>query len=203
MEINPDELTAQQRYKLLIGSVVPRPIAFVSTIDQKGKRNLAPFSFFNVVCYNPMILAFFPQKYKKDGELKDTVKNIKATSEFVINIPTEAIADAMNAASGLYDYGVDEFEVTGLTPAPSVAIKPPRVLESPVNFECRLERMIEFGSDKGGCDAVFGRVVHLHINDDLIDDFRIDIQKLKPVARLAGNSYSKIGEIFDIERPKV
>jgi flavin reductase (DIM6/NTAB) family NADH-FMN oxidoreductase RutF len=203
MEINPDELTAQQRYKLLIGSVVPRPIAFVSTIDQKGKRNLAPFSFFNVVCYNPMILAFFPQKYKKDGELKDTVKNIKANSEFVINIPTEAIADAMNAASGLYDYGVDEFEVTGLTPAPSVAIKPPRVLESPVNFECRLERMIEFGSDKGGCDAVFGRVVHLHINDDLIDDFRIDIQKLKPVARLAGNSYSKIGEIFDIERPKV
>ena len=203
MEINPDELTAQQRYKLLIGSVVPRPIAFVSTINQKGKRNLAPFSFFNVVCYNPMILAFFPQKYKKDGELKDTVKNIKANSEFVINIPTEAIADAMNAASGLYDYGVDEFEVTGLTPAPSVAIKPPRVLESPVNFECRLERMIEFGSDKGGCDAVFGRVVHLHINDDLIDDFRIDIQKLKPVARLAGNSYSKIGEIFDIERPKV
>jgi flavin reductase (DIM6/NTAB) family NADH-FMN oxidoreductase RutF len=203
MEINPDDLTAQQRYKLLIGSVVPRPIAFVSTIDQKGKRNLAPFSFFNVVCYNPMILAFFPQKYKKDGELKDTVKNIKANGEFVINIPTEAIADAMNAASGLYDYGVDEFEVTGLTPAPSVAIKPPRVLESPVNFECRLERMIEFGSDKGGCDAVFGRVVHLHINDDLIDDFRIDIQKLKPVARLAGNSYSKIGEIFDIDRPKV
>lgn len=203
MEINPDELTAQQRYKLLIGSVVPRPIAFVSTIDENGTRNLAPFSFFNVVCYNPMILAFFPQKYKKDGELKDTVKNIQANGEFVINITTEAIADAMNATSGLYDYGVDEFEVTGLTPAPSVAIKPPRVLESPVNFECRLERMIEFGSDKGGCDAVFGRVVHLHINDDLIDDFRIDIQKLKPLARLAGNSYSKIGEIFDIERPKV
>ena len=203
MEINPDELTAQQRYKLLIGSVVPRPIAFVSTIDENGTRNLAPFSFFNVVCYNPMILAFFPQKYKKDGELKDTVKNIKANGEFVINIPTEAITDAMNTASGLYDSGVDEFEVTGLTPAPSVAIKPPRVLESPINFECRLERMIEFGSDKGGCDAVFGRVVHLHINDVLIDDFRIDIQKLKPVARLAGNSYSKIGEIFDIERPKV
>jgi flavin reductase (DIM6/NTAB) family NADH-FMN oxidoreductase RutF len=203
MEINPDELTAQQRYKLLIGSVVPRPIAFVSTIDENGTRNLAPFSFFNVVCYNPMILAFFPQKYKKDGELKDTVKNIQATGEFVINIPTEAIAHAVNTASGLYDYGVDEFEVTGLTPAPSVVIKPPRVRESPVNFECRLERMIEFGSDKGGCDAVFGRVVHMHINDELIDDFRIDILKLKPVARLAGNSYSRIGEIFDIERPRI
>ncbi|MFU8861071.1 MAG: flavin reductase family protein [Cyclonatronaceae bacterium] len=203
MEINPENMTPQQCYKLLIGSVVPRPIAFVSTIDKNGTRNLAPFSFFNVVCYNPMTLAFFAQKFKKDGELKDTVKNIRANGEFVINISTENIAEQVNAASGIYDHDVDEFDITGLTAARSVVVKPPRVQESPVNFECRLDRMIEFGTEKGGSDAVFGRVVHLHINDDLIDDYRIDIRKLKPIARLAGNSYSKIGEIFDIERPVV
>jgi flavin reductase (DIM6/NTAB) family NADH-FMN oxidoreductase RutF len=203
MEINPDELETTERYKLLIGSVVPRPIAFVSTTGTDGSRNLAPFSFFNAVCYSPLMLAFFPLKFKKDGELKDTVKNIRATGEYVINVSTEPIAEAINKASGLYDYQVDEFEMSGLTPAESAVVKPPRVAESPINFECRLDRIIEFGEGKGGCDAIFGRVVHIHINDELIDDFRIDIRKLRPIARLAGTSYTKIGEIFDLERPVV
>ncbi len=204
MEINPGQLEPQQRYKLMIGGVVPRPIAFVSTLDGQGQRNVAPFSFFNAVCFNPIILAFFPIRYKKEKELKDTVSNIRETGEFVINVSTEAIAEQVNQASGRYEKSVDEFELTGLTPKPSTKVKPPGVAESPIQFECELERTISFGEDQGGADAVFGKVVHIHVADELIDnDYRIDARGLQPIARLAGNAYSKLGEIFEIERPKV
>ena len=201
MHINPEELEAQQRYKLLIGMIIPRPIAFVSTIGKNGVRNLAPFSYFNAVCFNPMIVAFFPLRYKKGDEIKDTVRNIRETGEFVVNVSTEDLAEAVNKASGLYEYEKDEFELTGLTPTPSKMIEPPGVLESPVRMECKLEKMISFGDDAGGADAVFGRIVHLFVDDNLIDNYRIDERKLKPIARLAGNKFSKLGEIFDIERP--
>lgn len=204
MEINPDKLEPQQRYKLMIGGVVPRPIAFVSTVDRQGARNVAPFSFFNAVCFNPIILAFFPIRYKKDTEVKDTARNIRETGEFVINVSTEHIAEQVNAASGRYERNVDEFEKTGLTGRPSIVVKPPGVAESPIQFECTLENMVAVGEDRGGADAVFGRVVHIHIEDHLIsEDYKIDVQSLKPIARLAGNAYSKLGEIFEIERPQV
>ncbi len=188
-------------YKLMIGAVVPRPIALVSTLSATGHRNLAPFSFFNVVCYNPMILAFFPLRFKKGDELKDTVKNIKETGEFVISVVTEAMAPAVNQCSGRYDHGVDEFEVSGFTPIPSKIIRAYRVAESPINFECRLHKMISFGEGEGGSDAVFGEVVQVGVDDAVMDAGRIDVHKLNPVARLAGAQWSTLGKTFEIERP--
>ena len=202
MEINPDQLEPQQRYKIMIGGVVPRPIAFVSTVSRQGLRNVAPFSFYNAVCFNPIILAFFPIRYKKDNELKDTPKNIRDTGEFVINVSTERIADQINKASGRYENDKDEFELTGLSTRTSTVVKPPGVAESPIQFECTLENMVAVGEERGGADAIFGRVVHIHIEDELLsDDYKIDVQRLRPIARLAGNAYSKLGEIFEIERP--
>ena len=203
MEINPDNLESRQRYKLMVGGVVPRPIAFVSTCDENGVRNLAPFSFYNAVCFNPIILAFFPVRYKQDRELKDTARNIKQTGEFVINASTESLAGQINTSSGRYKAGVDEFEITGLTAIPSEKITPPGVKESPIQFECRLEQMVALGEDQGGADAVFGRVVHIRIADEMIQDFRIDENKLRPLARLAGSSYSTLGNVFDLERPVI
>lgn len=201
MFLNPETLEAQQRYKLLIGSVIPRPIAFVSTIGNNGVRNVAPYSFFNVVCFNPMILAFFPIRYKTGSEIKDTVRNISETGEFCINVSTEALAEQITKASGLYEYGVDEFELTGLMPVKSKVIKAPGVFESPIRFECILEKMIRFGEDTGGSDGIFGKVVSMYIDDALIDNFKIDEGQLNPIARLAGNKFSTLGNIFEIERP--
>jgi len=191
----------KEGYRLLTGAVVPRPIALVSTLSATGARNLAPFSFFNVVCYNPMILAFFPLRFKQGEELKDTVTNIKETGEFVISVVTEAMAPAVNACSGKYPHGIDEFEVSGLTPVPSRIVRPFRVKESPVQFECRLHKMIAFGDGEGGCDAVFGEVVQVGVDESVMDGSRIDIGKLNPVARLAGAQWSTIGKIFELERP--
>lgn len=203
MEISPFQIEPTERYKLLIGSVVPRPIALVSTISAKGEPNLAPFSFFTVASYDPMIVVFFPLRFKSGEEIKDTVKNIRETAEFVVNITTEDIAEAVNTTSGLYAHGIDEFEVSGLTPQKSRIVKPFRVKESPINMECKLHKLISLGDKKGSGDAIFGEVVHMHVRDDLISQGRIDIHKLKPVARLAGRDWSKIGEIFGLDRPKV
>ncbi len=203
MNINPEEISAKDRYKLLIGSVIPRPIAFVSTKGQDGTLNLAPFSFYNVVCFNPMIVAFFPIRFKKGSEIKDTVRNIRDTGKFVINVATEELAEKITQASGLYDYGRDEFAITGLNTVASKVINVPGVAESPIRMECRLEKIISFGDEEGGSDGIFGRVVNYFADDDLIDNFRIDERKLNPLARLAGNRYSLLGETFDIARPNL
>lgn len=203
MEISPFQIDPKERYKLLIGSVVPRPIALVSTITAKGERNLAPFSFFTVAAYNPMLIAFFPLRFKTDNHLKDTVMNIRETAEFVVNITTESMASSVNTASGKYAHGVDEFEKSGLTPAKSKIVRPFRVLESPINLECRLYKMITMGEEEGGVDAIFGEVVHVHVDDTLIQNGRIDVHKLKPVARLAGSEWAKLGEVFSLDRPVV
>lgn len=203
MEINPNDLTAKERYKLMIGGVVPRPIAFVSTLSPDGIPNLAPYSFYNAVCFNPIILAIFPVRYKKDVEPKDTFKNIKATENFVINVATKPIADQLNLTSGKFEYGQNEFEIAGLNQRKSQVVKAPSVAESPINFECKLEKIVSLGDDSGGADAVFGRVVHVHIEDNLIDNYRIDIDALQPIARLAGNWYAEIGNTFEIERPEI
>ncbi len=203
MEISPFQIEPKERYKLLIGSVIPRPIALVSTMSPKGEPNLAPFSFFTVASYNPMLIVFFPLRFKKDDVVKDTVKNIRETAEFVVNITTEEMAGAVNVTSGAYEHGVDEFLVSGLTPEKSRIVKPFRVKESPINLECRLHKLISLGNEQGSGDAIFGEVVHVHVHDSLIEDGRIDARKLKPVARLAGKEWSRLGDIFELERPKV
>lgn len=201
--IKISDLDPQDVYKLATGSVIPRPIALVSTLSENGIPNLAPFSFFTVAAYSPFVLVFFPLNYKKDFELKDTVKNILATNEFVLHIINEDLASAVNTASGIYPFEENEFEISGLTPIPSLKVKPFRVKEAPIHFECKLFGNLEIGKGIGGSHAIFGEVIMAHFDESLIQNNKIDAKKLAPVSRLAGTNWSKLGEIFSLERPVV
>src|SRR5689334_2086251 len=143
MEINPTELPYQSVYKILTGSVVPRPIGWISSVDTSGHPNLAPFSFFNAVCSNPPTLLFCPLIRGTDGKTKDTLNNVRATNEFVVNVVTEDVLRAMNASSIEAPPDFNEFEYAGLTLAASVTVKPPRVKESPIHFECKVREIID------------------------------------------------------------
>ena len=202
MEYNPDVLNHDQLYRLLVGSVVPRPIAWVSTLNGEGQRNLAPFSFFNVACPQPPTLVFAPLVCSTDGAEKDTLRNIRATGEFVINVVTEANVEAANFSSGEYPAHVDEFALVNVTAVPSVMVAPPRVFESPVNFECRLKQIVELGDEPGGASLVIGSIVYIHVADEVLAaDYKIDADKLQAVGRLAGFDYSRTRDRFVIVRP--
>ena len=184
---------------VLTGVVVPRPIALVSSASPDGVVNLAPFSFFNAVAYDPptIVLGISRSAGWKD---KDTLANIEATREFVVNVVVNDIAPAMNATAAEYPAHVDEFAVSGLTPIPSDQVGPPRVAESPVNLECRLNQVIQLG--KASAHAlVIGEIILLHINDDIINGHRIDHHKLNPVGRLAGNMYCHTDNAYELTRP--
>ncbi|MBI4547471.1 MAG: flavin reductase family protein [Ignavibacteriae bacterium] len=185
----------------MIGCIVPRPIAFVSTISPDGIRNLAPFSFFNGVCSNPPIV-LFSTVIRKDGKHKDTLNNVEATKEFVVNIVSEDFADQMNITSAEYPPNIDEFIESGLTPIPSDLVKPPRVKESHINMECKLVQIIHFGTGPGGGSTVFGEVLRFHISDELFDNFKIDPDKLHPIGRMGGPTYTRTTDRFDLIRPK-
>jgi flavin reductase (DIM6/NTAB) family NADH-FMN oxidoreductase RutF len=202
MEIVPSDLPHQSLYKIMIGSIVPRPIGWISTIDMQGRRNLAPFSFFNAVCSNPPTVLFCPSIRGADGSEKDTLKNIRVNGEFVVNIVSEFLAEAMNQSSAELPPDEDEFVVGGVTPAPSIKVKPPRVAESLVHYECRATQIIDISSQPGGGSVVIGEVLHLHIDDSvLIGTDKIDVLKLKPVGRLAGASYCRVSDLFELQRP--
>jgi flavin reductase (DIM6/NTAB) family NADH-FMN oxidoreductase RutF len=203
MEINPKSLSQKEAYTILIGSVVPRPIALVSTVNRDGIKNLAPFSYFTIASSNPMMLAFFPQRSAAKGGFKDTAKNIINTGEYVINVVTEANVEKANITSGLFDESVDEFEKSGLTAVPASVVHGFRVKESPISFECKLSHHLALGDPLNGADTIIGEVLMVHVDDALIDNYRIDLRKLGPVSRLAGNFYGKVGEDFEIERPSV
>lgn len=203
MEINPKALNQKEAYKILIGSVVPRPIALVSTVNRDGIKNAAPFSYFTIAASNPMMLAFFPQRTLAKGGFKDTAKNIIQTGEYVINVVTEHNVGQANITSGLFDSETDEFEKSGLSPIPASQIHGFLVKESPISFECKLAHHLALGDPMSGADAIIGEVVSVHISDELIENYRIDLRKLAPVSRLAGNFYGKVGESFEIERPGV
>ena len=199
MQIDPETAPAQSVYKLLIGCVVPRPIAWVSTVGPDGVNNLAPFSFFMAICNDPPTLAF--SSGPRATASKDTARNAQATGEFVINVVDDARAEAMNLTSGEYPADVDEFKLAGLTAAPGVKVKAPRILEAPINMECRVTQILEIG--RGPHNLVIGEVVHFHIRDDVYDakTGRIDIRQLKPVGRLAGHQYTHVHDLFDLIRP--
>lgn len=198
MQLDPQ--TFGNFYRVLTGVVVPRPIAFVSTISPEGVTNLAPYSFFNAVASNPPTLVFSSSRHTGHKE-KDTLANVEATGEFVVNVVVDDIAEAMNRTAAEFPATVSEFEIAGLTPAPSVKIRPPRVAESPVNMECRLQQVINLGSGEQQHGLVIGEVVLLHIRDDLIDGHRINHHLLKPTGRLAGSMYCHTAEVFEMTRP--
>ncbi|MGH8003740.1 MAG: flavin reductase family protein [Limisphaerales bacterium] len=202
MIIDPKTNDPKNVYKLMIGSIVPRPIAFVSTQSPEGALNLAPFSFFTGVSANPPAVLFCPLVRASDAKTKDTLRNIAATKEFVVNVVSEAFAEQMNLTSTEFPPEVSEFAESGLTPVPSQKVKPPRVKESPVNMECKLIQMVPIGSEPLGGTVVIGEIVLLHVADELFDNFRVDLKKLKPIGRLAGSSYCRVTDIFDLIRPK-
>ncbi len=198
MIIDPTTVAPQINYRILVGAVVPRPIAFVSTISPEGVRNLAPFSFFNVVCGDPPVICFSPIWRNPP---KDTIVNIRATGEFVVNIVSEDFADRMNICSGEYPSSVDEFSLSGLTPVDSVVVRPPRVKESHVNMECRLMQIVDVSARPMGGSLVIGEVVRFHVDDAVIEDFRIDADKLGAVGRMSGSDYARTRDRFSLIRP--
>jgi flavin reductase (DIM6/NTAB) family NADH-FMN oxidoreductase RutF len=203
MELTPSTVPWQTVNKLMTGAILPRPIGWISTIDAKGQPNLAPYSFFNMVCANPPTVVFCPMIRSTDGEHKDTLKNIKANEEFVVNFVTETLAEAMNISSQETFPDVDEFELAGLTPTPSVIVKAPRVAESPIHLECKLTQIVEIGNQPGSGSVIIGEVVHLHVDDGvLLGEDKIDLAAFKPIGRLAGGDYVRMTDIFNLERPK-
>ena len=202
MEINPANLPRQSVYKILIGAIVPRPIGWISTINEIGRPNLAPFSFFTAVCPEPPTILFCPMVRGTDGSQKDTLNNIRATDEFVVNIVSEPLAQAMNSSSTEFPSAVNEFEVAGLTAAPSKTVSPPRVDQSPIHFECRLNQIIEISDQPGGGAVVIGTIQHIHIDERvLVGADKIDWAALQPIGRLAGHSYARVTDLFELIRP--
>jgi flavin reductase (DIM6/NTAB) family NADH-FMN oxidoreductase RutF len=200
LSADPASQPAIASYKLMIGSIVPRPIAFVSTISREGVTNLAPFSFFNAVCAEPPVICF---SVSNRVPAKDTITNIRANGEFVVNIVTEAIAERMNVCSGDYRAGVSEFEVSRLTPEPSEIVKPPCVRESPMNMECKVLQIVEVSKRPDGATLVIGEVVRFHFDRAIADNFRIDPAKLHAVGRMGGNEYTRTRDRFEMIRPRV
>lgn len=202
MTIDPGEAGPQNVYKLMIGVIIPRPIAFVSSVSPAGVLNLAPFSFFTAVSANPPVVCFSPMIRGSDGNRKDTLANIEATKEFVINIVSEDFAQQMNLCSGEYPPDVDEFAISGLTPLPSDVVKPPRVKESKVNMECRLVQVLHVSNKPLGGSLVLGEIVRIHVADELVSDFKVDPDLLRAIGRMGGPTYVRTTDRFDLVRPQ-
>ncbi len=200
MILDPEALAARDRYGLLISVIVPRPIAWVSTVDAEGKMNLAPFSFFTGITANPMSVCFAPVN-NRDGRRKDTLLNIEATRQFVVNLATEATAVKMNQTSANYPHGVSEFEKAGLTPLPSVKVRPPRVKESPIHLECELLQIVTLSQGALGGHLVIGKVVLVHADESVYKDGRVRHQDLKPIGRMEGDWYTRTTDDFELPRP--
>jgi flavin reductase (DIM6/NTAB) family NADH-FMN oxidoreductase RutF len=201
LEITPGNLEWKDSYKLLVGSILPRPIAFVTTIDDSGIVNAAPFSFFTAICADPMLICFSPMRRGTDGKKKDTLANIEETKEFVINIVSEDWIEKMNICATEFTAEIDELEIAGLEKENSQIVKPPRVKESKVHLECSLYQVLHFGELAGAGSLVIGKVEHVHVAEELFENGRINTNKLKPVGRMAGQMYTKpLGDVFELVR---
>lgn len=202
---NPEKLETKDLHKLLLSAVAPRPIALVSTIDSGGNVNLSPFSYFNVFSSNPPILIFSPSRRVRDNTTKHTLQNSNETREVVINMVDYSIVDQMSESSKEYPKGVNEFNETGLTEVKSLKVKPPRVLESPVSFECIVDNIVSLGDNGGAGQLVIAKVVHIHVNSNLLNsNGEIDPTKLDLVARLGADWYSRVTKesMFTITKPE-
>lgn len=197
----PAERDRRDNYRTLSSVVIPRPIAFVSTISADGAPNLAPFSFFNAIGANPPAVMFSPCK-KRDGTSKDTVVNLRAVGEFVVNVVPHGIRQEMSETSYPFPPEVDEFKEAGFTPMPSRLVRPTRVAQSPVHMECKLLQIIPVGEGPVSAEVCIGEVLCFHVADDyLLSDGTVDVEKLDLVGRLGGNGYSTLRDRFDLPRP--
>ena len=202
MDVSVTEIPWQTLYKIMIGTILPRPIGWISSVDAQGKFNLAPFSFFNAICANPPHLLFSPTIRSTDKKEKDTLRNVRETGEFVVNIVTEELAEAMNITATEFPEEINEFLFAELQTTPSRLVSPPRVAASPVHFECKLAQIVDFGDQPGGGSLVIGRIVHLHVDEAVLyGGDKIDLSRLKPIGRLAGNSYCRVTDLFELVRP--
>ena len=199
MILDSRNMSLHDLYRLLSGTVLPRPIAFVSTVGPDGVYNLAPFSFYTILCSKPAMVGVSVAR-RDGGEKKDTARNIELAGDFVINMVTEELTERMNITAADFPPGVDEFQKARLTPLQSDMVKSPRLAESPINLECRLDRVLEFGRTPASSFFV-GEVVRFHIKDEFYQNGRLDFKKMKPIGRLAGDSYCRITDLFDMKRP--
>ncbi|MGG1551070.1 flavin reductase family protein [Paenibacillus ferrarius] len=200
--IDPAAQSERDNYKLLIGSIIPRPIAFVTTLSEGGVLNAAPFSYFTIVTADPPMVAVSVQR--KQGVRKDTSRNAITTGEFVVHIADSSYIGAINTTAAPLPPEESEAALAGLTPAASLAVAVPGIAEASIRMECVLEQAIPLGgtADAPAADLLIGRVVQFHVAEDVIDGRgHIDADRLQPVSRLAGNSYAKLGEQFELERP--
>jgi flavin reductase (DIM6/NTAB) family NADH-FMN oxidoreductase RutF len=188
-------------YQALVGIVTPRPIAWVTTVDAERRVNLAPFSFFNAFGANPPIVVFSPT-LRRDGTMKDTLRNLEAVPEFVLNAAVEDLARAMNMTAKELPPGQSEAEFAGLELSPSARVRPPRVAASPVHLECHVDRILPMGTGPIAANLVIGEVLLLHIDDSVLDPAgRIDPRKLRTIARLGGDFYCRSTDLFEMHRP--
>lgn len=203
-QIDPQNTSQQEIHKLLLGSVAPRPIAFVSTIDREGMVNLSPFSFYNAFGVNPTTLIFSPSRRGRDNTTKHTLENLREVPELVLNAVTFDMVQQMSLSSTEYPKGVDEFKKSGLTPVQSIRVKPPRVKESPVQFECHVRDILETGGKAGSANLVVCEIVWIHLDETILNDQGlVDAEKIRLVGRMGGNLYVKaFGEaLFTVPKP--
>jgi flavin reductase (DIM6/NTAB) family NADH-FMN oxidoreductase RutF len=188
-------------FQTLVSVVVPRPIAWVTSVNLQGAVNLAPFSFFNAFGGNPPVIVFSPSR-RKDGTKKDTLNNVEATHEFVVNVAVESLAEKVNLSSKEVPPDVSEVELTGLSTLPSVKVKPPRLAESPINMECTVRQIVPIGDGPISGNLVIGEVVMIHISDDVLgSNGKVDPRKLKSIARLGADWYCRTQDLFEMKRP--
>lgn len=197
MEIDSSSLSFRDAYQLMISSIIPRPVAWISTIDNDGQRNVAPFSFFMGIGAKPPMLAV--SVARRHDHQKDTARNIRDTGEFVVNMCPTQLAEKMVLTSGEYPHEVDEFQVAGLTLVASAVIKPPGVGESPLRMECKLTQIIKPGDNPA--DLILGEIVHFHVDDSIVENGQPSPFKLDPIARLGGQNYASLTNIHEIPRP--
>ena len=203
LSIDPKTIETPQLHGYLLGAVSPRPICFASTVDKEGSVNLAPYSFFNVFSANPPVMIFSPARRVRGNTTKHTLENVLETGEVVINIVSHAMVQQMSLSSTEYAKGVNEFAKAGFTEEPSLKIVPPRVKESPVQFECKVQEVISLGNEGGAGNLVLAEVVQLHVDEAILDEHgKIDPGKIDTVARMGGNWYSRAKEgMFEVEKP--
>jgi flavin reductase (DIM6/NTAB) family NADH-FMN oxidoreductase RutF len=189
-------------YHMLVDVVTPRPIAWVTSVDPDGRVNLAPFSFYNAFGANPPVVVFSPT-LRRNATKKDTLRNVEATGEFVLNAAVESLAQQVNLSSKELPYGESEVELTGLTLLSSLKVKPPRLAESPVHLECKLLQIVPIGKGAIAANLVIGEVVAMHVDDRILDEKgRIDPRQLRTIARLGGDYYCRTSDLFEMKRPQ-